>query len=266
MNWTLFKATTRANWVIALYVTLFIMIYVVSSISMYDPSSADTMKAMLDLLPEGLVKALGFENMGTDLTGYISNYLYGFILLTFPLIYCVIAANRMIAKHVDSGSMSYLLTTPNSRVKVATTQAVYLAVSLAAIMVADIALAILMCESMFPGMLEIGPFLALNWVTYLAMLVVSGIGFFSSCLFNETRLSLSVGAGLPILFLIFNMISGLSDKIAWLRYLTVFTFVDVDRTLSDTSYIVPVTFILLAISSALYVSAIRVFNRKSLAI
>ena len=266
MNWTLFRATTRANWTIALYVTLFIMIYVVSSISMFDPSSADALKAMLDLLPEGLVKALGFENMGTDLTGYISNYLYGFILLTFPMIYCVIMANRMIAKHVDSGSMAYLLTTPNSRVKVATTQAVFLAVSLAVIMIANIALAILLCESMFPGMLKIGPFLTLNWITYLAMLAVSGIGFFSSCIFNETRLSLSVGAGLPILFLVFNMISGLSDKIAWLKYLTVFTFVNVDKTLTDVSYAVPVTFILLAISSALYVSAIRIFNRRSLAI
>ncbi len=266
MNWTLFKATLRANWTIALFFTLFIMIYVVSSIGMFDPNSAEAMEAMLKMLPEGMVKAFGFQNMGTDLTGYLSNYLYGFILITFPMIYCVIMANRMIAKHVDSGSMAYLLTTPNSRTRIATTQALYLVISLAVAMTANIALAVVMSESMFPGMLEIGGFLALNWVTYLTMLVVGGIGFFCSCLFNETRFSLSIGAGLPVLFLVFRMISTLSDDISWLKYLTIFTFVNVKEILTDTSYVPPVTFILLAISSALYVSAIGIFNRRSLAI
>ena len=57
MNWTLFKATLRANWTIALFFALFIMIYVVSSIGMFDPASADALQAMLTLLPEGMVKA-----------------------------------------------------------------------------------------------------------------------------------------------------------------------------------------------------------------
>ena len=111
-----------------------------------NPDSAEALNTMLELLPEGMVKALGFQNMGTDLTGYLSNYLYGFIFLTFPMIYCAIMANRLIAKHVDSGSMAYLLTTPHSRVRIATTQAIYLAASVLAIMLINVGLAILMSE------------------------------------------------------------------------------------------------------------------------
>lgn len=266
MNWTLFKATLKANWLIALFFTLFIMIYVTTSVSMFDPESAEALSSMMKMLPEGLVKALGFQNMGTDLTGFMSNYLYGFIFLTFPMIYCAIMANRLIAKHVDSGSMAYLLTTPNSRIRIAATQGLYLAVSVLAIMVVNVGLAILMSESMFPGHLLVGKFLLLNWVTYLAMLVISGISFFASCYFNETRFSLIFGAGIPVLFLVFRMVSEVSEDISWLRYLTVYTFINIEEILANPSYAFPVTLILAAVSAVLYVAGVTVFNRKSLAI
>ena len=163
MNWTLFKATLRANWTIALIFTLIILIYVSVSVGMYDPENSEAIAAMLDLLPEGLIKAMGFANLGTELTDYVSNYLYGFIMLTFPAIYIIIMANRLVAKHVDSGSMAYLLTTPNSRSRIVLTQALYLAASVAAIMIVDVSIGILMSVSMFPGLLQVGPFLALNW-------------------------------------------------------------------------------------------------------
>ncbi|MCG8484270.1 MAG: ABC transporter permease subunit, partial [Clostridia bacterium] len=123
MNYTLFKATAKANWVILLMITLVILMYVSISITMFDPDNIEKMNAMLDMVPEGMLKAMGFENLGTDLTEYLSNYLYGFIFIMFPMIYCIIVSNKLIAKHVDSGSMAYLLTTPNSRVKIAVTQA-----------------------------------------------------------------------------------------------------------------------------------------------
>jgi ABC-2 type transport system permease protein len=266
MNLPLFKATLRANWMIALVFTLFILIYVVSSIGMFDPVSAEAIDTMLSMLPEGLVKALGFANLGTDLTGYIANYLGGFILLVFPMIYCAIIANRLVAKHVDSGSMAYLLTTPHTRVRIATTQAIYLIASLGAVLIVDLGAAALMSAALFPGQLAIGEFLAFGWVTYLVLIVIAGIGFFSSCVFDETRYSLALGAGLPVLFLIFRMVSTLSDYIAWMRYLTVYSFVDIERILDDPAYLLPVTLILVAVGGVLFAGAVRVFDRRSLAL
>ena len=266
MNWTLYKATFRANWVLALIFTLIIMIYVTTSAAMFDPDSVEAMDAMFSLLPEAMIKVFGFINLGTDLTTYISNYLYGFILIIFPMIYCIILANRLVAKHVDRGSMAYLLTTPNSRVRVASTQALYLVTSLAAVLIVVVAAAILMSELMFPGMLNVGSFLALNWLTYLGMLVVGGIGFLSSCLFNETRFSLAFGAGFPLLSLVSRMLSGLSEDIAWLEYLSVFSFLEIDKILADASYVLLPTLILLALAAVLYVTAVWIFDRKSLAL
>ncbi len=266
MSGTLFKESLRSNWIVALVLVLVILIYVTTGVSMFDPQSAEALTAMLDLLPEGLISAMGFANMGTELTEYLASYLYGFIMIMFPMIYCIIMGNRLIAKHLESGALAYLLTTPNTRVRIATTQAVYLAVSLLAVLAVPVAVAIAMSAALFPGSLRVGAFLQLNVITYLTMLVVSGITFLSSCTFSETRYSLAVGAGVPTLFFVFRMISGASDEFAWLKYVSVFWFIDFERIFSATGYVLQASGILLAASVALFSAGVVVFNRRSLAL
>ncbi|MEI3014139.1 MAG: hypothetical protein V8T36_04920 [Ruthenibacterium lactatiformans] len=63
------------------------------------------------------------EQPGRQLPGgFLTNYLYGFLMLIFPLVFSALAANRLVARHVDRGSMAYLLAAPNSRARVAFTQ------------------------------------------------------------------------------------------------------------------------------------------------
>lgn len=266
MNKTLFKATFKANWGIGLFFTLFILMYVTISIVMFDPDSAETIESMLALMPEGMLKAFGFDNLGTDLTGYLAHYLYGFIFLVFPMIYTIIIGNKLIAKHVDNGSMAYILTTPNTRIRIAVTQAVYLVSSIAVIFIINVGIGIAISESMFGGHLDIGKFIALNLVTYLATMVVSGIVFLFSCLFNESRNALAFGGGIAALFLIFRMLMGISEDISWLKYFTIYSFVDIEEILSSSSYATMASLILLGISGILYFAAIIIFDRRSLSI
>ncbi len=266
MNHTLLKATARANWVILLMITLVILMYVSISITMFDPDNIEKMNAMLDMVPEGMLKAMGFENLGTDLTEYLSNYLYGFIFIMFPMIYCIIVSNKLIAKHVDSGSMAYLLTTPNSRVKIAVTQAVFLVCSLALIFIVNIVMGILISEAMFKGLLDINKFLSLNWITYLVLTVVAGIGFLFSCIFNDTKNSLALGAGIPIGFFVIKMISEISEDLEWLRYLSVYSFIHIEEILNNRQYVINSSSILIILIIVLYITAIIIFNRRSLSI
>ena len=266
MSKPLYLATLKANWIIGLFVTLMILIYVTTSISMFNPESFEAFAAMLELLPEGLLRAFGFDNLGTDLTAYLGGYLYGFIFIVFPLVYTVIVANKLIAKHVDSGSMAYLLTTPNTRMRVAATQAVYLLTSTAVIFLFNIAMSILMSEALFKGLLDIPKFLAINWITFLVVAAVGGIGFFFSCLFSDVKHSLAFGGGIPIVFFLIKMLSEISTDLEWLRYFTIYSFVNSDEILASNAYTVLSSVILLMVGGALYSAAIVVFNRKSLAI
>jgi len=266
MNTTLFKSNIKSNWGIFAFIFGMLMIYASTSISMFNPESADAMNAMFDMLPEGMIKAFGFIDLGTNLTTYLAGYLYGFILVVFPIIYIIVIANNMIAKHVDKGSMAYLLATPNTRVKVASTQAMYLIVSLSVLMAGITGVLIAFSEGMWAGNLDIGAFLILNLVTLIILITVGGISFLFSCIFSDSKLSLAFGGGIPILFVVFQMVSELSDKIEFLKYFSLYTLLDAHRILEDSTYALNISLILLGASAILYGLGILIFNKKSLAI
>lgn len=266
MNKTLFLKNIKFNWGIFAFVAGMLLIYVITSVTMFDPNSAETMRLMLEMLPEGMMKAFGFDSLGTDLTSYLGGYLYGFIFLVFPLIYTVILSNKLVAKHVESGSMAYLLNTPNSRVRIILTQAIYLIASTLVLMVVEVIVLIFMAQAMFPGYLDIGNFLALNLVTFLVLVVVGGISFLFSCIFNDTRNAIAFGAGVPIIFFVLKMVSEISEKVAFLRYFTIYSLVVPDKIMTDGSYTTIVSVILVGAAAILYGGAIYIFHKRSLAI
>ncbi|SHH34171.1 ABC transporter permease subunit [Clostridium grantii] len=266
MNKTLFKSNIKFNWGIFAFISGMLLIYVTTSITMFDPDGAEAMMAMFEMLPEGMIKAFGFDGLGADLTSYLASYLYGFILLVFPMIYTIMVANKLVAKHVDSGSMAYLLATPNSRVEIILTQAIYLVTSTFVLIVFEISVLIIMAESLFPGLLRIKEFISLNLVTFLVIIVVGGISFLCSCIFNETKNSIAFGAGIPIIFFVLKMVSEISEKVEFLKYFSVYSIVNPEKIMNDGSYTTMVCLILVGVAVILYGSAIYIFNKKSLAI
>lgn len=267
MNITLFKAMLKSHWKFVMGVTLFILMYVSIAISMYDPGAAEKMIGMFEMMPEGFLKAFGFDKLGSDLTSYLTNYLYGFIMLIFPLIGSSVLANSLVAKHVDSGSMAYLLSTPNSRIKIIFTQIVFLLLSMTFMFVINVGIALIMCEASFSGMLEIKGFMQLNLVAFLVAITVSGISFLASCIFNDNKLALTVGVGLPVFLFVAKMLSEISDKVENIKYLSIYTIIDIDKIIAgDSTYVIISSLILLGVSSLLFGASIYIFNKKSLVI
>ncbi len=267
MSWTLFKADLKSTWAIVVGVTLFVMIYVAASIAMYDPTSAEKMQQMFEMLPEGFLKALGFDNLVAELTPYLSNYLYGFIMLIFPMIGSSVLANSLVAKHVDTGSMAYLLATPNTRVKVMITQAIYMLCALVVIFAVNVGVTILYRAGQWVGMLDIGLFMQLNLVTVLVAFVVSAISFLAACAFGGTKLSLSLGVGIPVAMFVLKMISEISEDLQVLRNFTIYTLVDIERIINgDTSFVIVISLVLIGATVLIYGAAITLFNKKSLVI
>ena len=266
MNKTLFKVNFKNNWLTLLSFSIILLMYSTISVAMFDPLDASVMESMIEIMPEGMVKALGFQNFGTELTSYMSNYLYGFIFIVFPMIYTIIIANKLMAKLVDNGSMAYLLTTPNSRVKIAMTQAVFLVVSCFMIILVNVIVVIIMSETILKGHLQISRYLELNLVTFLTITFVSSTSFFFSCLFDDAKNSFLFGAGIPVLFFVFKMLSNISESIDFLNNFTVYTLIDIDRILSDFSYVIVVSLLLVISSIIVFFSGIYVFNKRSLSI
>lgn len=264
INPVLLKREARANWKLTVIFLAVLAMYCAVIIAMFDPQFNDIIKTMAETMPE-IFEAFGMGNTGSvTLTGFLSNYLYGFLLVLLPLIFIIILANRLIARYVDSGSMAYLLATPNRRVKIALTQAVFLLLGVVVLDLFVTLLLIAISEAVFPGKLDCPRFITLNIGLLGLHVFFSGLCFCSSCIFNDTKKSNGVGAGLTIAFVLIQMLSNVDGKLESLKYTTPLTLFSPERILAGEAGAV-ISFLILYIAGLVLISlGIASFTRRDL--
>ncbi len=263
INLPLFRSTLKRNWILWLIFVSVISMYLVVMIAMYDPDDISAIMSMIELFPEDLMRAMNFSSAVTDLTSYLASWLYGMLMTAFPLAYCIILGNRLVAKSVDNGSFAYYLSTPNSRVKIISTLGIYAVLSTAFMFAATFGIGVVLSEATFPGLLDIPSFLKLNVITMLVNTVAIMITFFSSCLFNEVKNSLGIGAGITIFFYLMNMLGGVSSDAEILKKISIYGFYDpVNVVRGGITW--DINLIYICIIVVLFVSSILVFKKRRL--
>jgi len=265
INWSLFKEDIRQNFTIFLIVLGVLIMYLLVIINMYSPTDMQGFEQILKMkMSADVLKAFGFvlpEEM--SLTKFISSYFYGLLIYMFPLIYTVVVANRVLAGLVGSGSMAFLLTSPSKRTTIAFTQGLFLLTSTWLLIIILMFSGMAFCSVTFPDMLDINAFFRLNIGACLLFTIITGIGFLASAIFNETKHSLMVGIGLPVLFLLLNMLVNVSEKLDVLRYFTILTLYDAEAIVNGVGY--GTDFIIMGIGGIiLYAIAIIAFNKRDL--
>ncbi len=159
--------------------------------------------------------------------------------------------------------MASLLSSAVTRRQVALTQAAFLISTVFTICLFITGIGILLSEVSFPGLLNIQGFLKLNSGLFLTLLATSALCFFFSCLFNESRLSLALGAGLPVMFLVMQMLVNYNPDLGLLKWLSLFSlFVPTDFT-GGQPVLIPML-ALGAVSLVFYTAGILVFDKKDL--
>ncbi len=261
---TLYKKDWKAHWKLMVGILAAITLYFAVIIGMYDPADGTALQQLVAMkLPEEFLAAFGFTNMDNSLLGFLSGYLYGFLLLALPLIPIIAIANRLVASLVDRGAMASLLSSAVTRRQVALTQAAFLISTVFTICLFITSIGILLSEVSFPGLLNIQGFLKLNSGLFLTLLATSALCFFFSCLFNESRLSLALGAGLPVMFLVMQMLVNYNPDLGLLKWLSLFSlFVPTDFT-GGQPVLIPML-ALGAVSLVFYTAGILVFDKKDL--
>jgi ABC-2 type transport system permease protein len=265
MSLTLFKHTLKKNWILLVIFFGVLTMYMTTMISMYGPEDMAGLIGMIESFPEALRAAMGFDALVTELTGYLASWLYGMLMIGFPMVYSIILGNRLVAKMVDNGSFAYLLSTPVPRVKIIVTQGVYALTSLLILFAALFIVGVLSAEAMFPGELDINAFFRLNVTTMLVNMAVMMITFFFSCLFNETRLSLGFGSGIPIMFLLLNMLGGSGPDLKILSDISIFGFYDPVKLVAGDA-VWGVNLVYIGIIITLFTCATLIFKKRRLSL
>ena len=117
MNGVLFRRSARSLWKTWVVFAAVLSLYVSMITAMFDPKLNATLDEIVTAMPQ-LMNMVGMQAGSSSLGGFLINYLYGFLLLLLPLVFSILAANRLVARWVDTGSMAYLLASPNTRARV----------------------------------------------------------------------------------------------------------------------------------------------------
>lgn len=260
----LFKQTFKSSYKLLIVFMAVLTMYMSIIVTMYDPNGNDIMQQMMDMKLEGFASAFGFDIPDSTLIGFLSSYFYGFIIIMFPMIFDIIMANKLISKQVDKGSMSNLLSTTNTRNKISVTYMAFMLSSVTFLIAFNTIIGIIVSETNFKGQLDIPKFILLNFGALLLHFAISGICFFASCIFNETKNSLAFGAGIPIAFFLIQMLGNMGGKLEKFKYFTMFTLFNPDSIIEGDASAFISLIVLFVISVALYVGGIYIFNKKDL--
>jgi len=265
MSLTLFKADLKGNAAMLTVITYVMLLYFFIIAYMFDPTDSSAMASMLELLPESFMAGFGFDSVSSNLTGFLADYYYGFIVFLFPMIYCITVSNKLVAKMVDNGSFAYLLMSPVSRRKVIVTKGLFLLFSVALLFTVLHVCGGAACRLLFGDMLNRRIFLRLNLNAALLTMFIGMICFFYSCLFNESRLSLAFSAGVNIGFLLLFMLGRATSQAEFLKKLSIYSLLDTKRIL-EGSGTAGLNGMLAAMTFLLFCLSVWVFDRKRLPI
>ncbi len=242
------------------------LMYSTVAISMFDPETSEAMQQFIDVLPEAMINMMGFNSFGTELTGYLAAYLYGFILFIFPMIFIVMLTSKLIAKQIDSTAIAYILTTPNSRKRIIITQAVSIIINIVSLVVINTLIVIVISWILFPGLLMIGKYIGLNLVLIGILLITSSLVFIISIAIDDYSKSIGLSSLLVGYLFIMNMTKNISEELDFLKYTTFLSILNTDSIFNSPNYILVSTLFSIIISIILFFFGIIYFDKKNLTI
>ena len=263
VNWTLYKREIKGSVKLLLIFGAIMTLYVAMIISVYDPEMTETLDSFYDMMPE-LMASVGMTAGATTLIGFMISYLYGFILLIFPMVFCILRGNGLLAKYVDKGSMVTLVAAPVRRRTVAFTQMTVLISGVLLLIGYTTALEVAVARACAPGELVLSELLTLNCGLLCLHLFIGSICFLASCTFSDTKYSLGFGAGIPALMYVLQMLANTGEKAEIAKYFSLFTLFDPSRIVADEAGARLGIAVLLAGAALLYATGIGIFSRKDL--
>lgn len=261
----LYKRGLKSNWKTLVIFAAVLTLYFTVIISMFDPSLGSALDEFAKAMPN-LMAMVGMNPSSATMNGFLSAYLYGFIMLVFPMIFSILCSNQLVARQVERGSMVSLLAAPVKRSKVVVTQMLVLVTGLVLLVAYATGLGIVNCGLSFPGELDVGSFLLLNLGALCLHLFIGGICFLSSCAFSDVKYSIGFGAGIPALMFIIQMMANAGKDLEAAKYATFFTLFHPDGITAGEPWAFCGIAVLFVGAVILFGTAITVFSKKDLSI
>lgn len=214
-----------------------------------------------------LLFALFYATSGMDGSGaMVIQQFYTLFAAVIPLFFIGTAGNKLIAAQIDNGSFAYVMSAPLKRRKVAFTQAFFLIVSVVA-MYAVLTAVGLISFAIWGEVLGLKVFFLLTLGSLLLNLLVSGIAYFATCVFNSVGAATSLGIGLPLVFFLLHIVAtffGSNKLLSCCKYLTINSLYSPADIIAANSDMVRQFLVMFGAAAVLYLAGMTVFKKKDL--
>lgn len=263
MNLTLLKKEWKANALLLVLFLAVLSVYAVIVVALFDPKMSASLKMMTAAMPQ-LFSAFGMGAVGTTLLDFIGGYLYGMLFTVFPGVFLIILTNRLITRYVDQGSLVCLLSSPNTRRRIVLTQGISMLLMLLLMVGYLTALLLLASHILFPGALQLLPFLRVNAGLLGFLVFFGGICFFFCCLCNESGSALSFNTAVLVYCVLLQMLANMGEKFQMLRCFTPLSLFDYKRLAAGNLSALLLTGALYLTGIVFFGCGVCVFERKDL--
>lgn len=180
---------------------------------------------LIKQLPPSLIKAFGMDRLSmADPLGYYATKGYIMIVL-FGSIYAVMLAGNMLSKEHNEKTIEFLLSKPITRSGIVTQKLFAVFVNLL-IFNLVVTAANYIGFKMGDAEFDFGIFLLLSIAPFLLHLVFACISFLLSSWMNKSRNIISISLGLVFIMYFLDIMSGISDELEGLKYVTPYEYVD----------------------------------------
>jgi ABC-2 type transport system permease protein len=173
---------------------------------------------------------------------------------------------KLMAKLVDQGSMAYLLSTPTTRGKVASTQALVFLTGLILISVITTVVGFIGYNIFIDdkNAFDSARFIQLNVGAFALFFGIGGLTFLVSSLANDEKKALGLCGMITFGFFSLDLLAKISDKLEWLKNITLFTLYKPSEIVSGDADIALNLSILFSIGIIAFIISIIAFKKRDL--
>jgi ABC-2 type transport system permease protein len=222
-------------------------------IGLYPSMGANAdMQAMIAELPEAMITAFGYDQIGTP-GGWMSSTVYGLIAPVLLLVYGIATGGRLIAGEEEAGTLELELTSPVSRsaLLVQRLAVLWVGLTILVLVVAAVSVGLKMGLDLDVGMDRIAAGVVGLWLLVLGF---ASVAYAVGAATGRRGLALGIAAGLAVAAFVFNAI-GPTIEAGWMTAVSPFAWYLDGRPLIDgfdiqglvLLAIIPIVFALLAV-------------------
>jgi len=219
------------------------------------------MLAMLDSMPQALLDAFSMQAFNlTTLSGFL-----GVMFTYFSLLLSIAAAmwgSDIISKEERDKTVEYSLTLPVTRSKVVTAKTLAALVNCIGLLLITWGISIALSAKYNPDS-NCYSFLALEMrAVFVLQLIFLSSGIFLGCVMKQYRRAGSVAVSLLLATYFFSIISGMHEKLDFLKYFSPFKYFDAGMMLRESRIDVTFVWISAGIIIVSMVGAYLTYSRR----